>query len=93
MKQNFDKIPEKAQSGFSKFMEGFQNRFQEEKEEFKEDIKEEIKEEVKEQSEKKIRWAEGTIKSWLSPLKIRIEQGSRVIKGWMSKGIDWIKSL
>jgi len=86
-------IPEKVQEKFNQMTEKIQSWFIKEKDELKEEIKEEIKEETKKQVQKKSRWAEETVKSWLSPLKIKIQEGSEVLKGWMRKGVGWVRGL
>jgi len=85
VKQGLGDFPEKVKESIGQVMKKFQNKAGQKKEEVKEEIKEEIKEESKEQIRKKSKWAGDKIKSWLAPLKIKIQQGSEIIRRWVER--------
>lgn len=78
-------IPEKVKNGFQGLIRDLQNKAEDKKEELKEEIKQEIKSEVKEQVEnQKKSWGD-RIKIWLTPLKVKIQEGREIIRGWLGK--------
>ncbi len=75
-------IPKKIEDNFQSLIQSIENKAEQEKEEIKEGLKEKVKSKFRER-----------IDSWLAPLKIKIQEGSKLLRVWMGKGIDWIKSL
>ncbi|PIZ69858.1 MAG: hypothetical protein COY10_00665 [Candidatus Portnoybacteria bacterium CG_4_10_14_0_2_um_filter_43_36] len=78
-------IPEKVKSAAENLMEILQNKAESKKEEIKQEIKQEIKSETKEQIESQKKSWEGRIKTWLTPLKIKIQEGREILRRWLGK--------
>jgi len=78
-------IPEKVKSAAENLMEILQNKAESKKEEIKQEIKQEIKSETKEQIESQKKSWERRIKTWLTPLKIKIQEGREILRRWLGK--------
>ena len=81
VKQGVDKIPEVTEGLFKKI----QRKTEQKQAEVKQEIKKEVKKEAKGWIEGKIEWVE----ELLSPLKIKIQQGS----AWIRQGVNKVRNF
>ncbi|MBU2472558.1 hypothetical protein KKE74_00830 [Patescibacteria group bacterium] len=81
VKRGVEKIPESTEGLFKKI----QKKTEQKQEQVKQEIKKEVKKEAKGWVEEKIEWVE----DFLSPLKIKIQQGS----AWIRKGVDKVRNF
>ncbi|MFH1938275.1 MAG: hypothetical protein ABIJ60_01930 [Patescibacteria group bacterium] len=88
VKRGVEKIPESTEGLFKKI----QKKTEQKQEQVKQEIKKEVKKEAKGWVEEKIEWVEEKIEwveDFLSPLKIKIQQGS----AWIRKGVDKVRNF
>lgn len=81
VKQGAEKIPEVTEGLFKKI----QRETEQKQAEVKQEIKKEVKKEAKGWVEEKIGWVE----EFLSPLKIKIQQGST----WVRQGVNKVRNF
>ncbi|MFH1461040.1 MAG: hypothetical protein ABIF84_01300 [Patescibacteria group bacterium] len=83
-------ISEKVEKSARDLMQIFQDKAESKTEEIKQEIKQEIKSEAKEQIEnQKKSWGD-KIKTWLTPLKNKIQEGREILRGWLDKAGEFI---
>jgi len=83
-------IPGRIEAGARNLMQIFQDKAENKKEELKEEIKQEISREVEEQVENQKKGWGDRIKTWLTPLKIKIQEGREILEGWLGKAKEAI---
>ena len=78
-------IPEGVKNAAKNLMQVFQDKAESKKEEIKEEIKQEINREIEEQIENQKKGWGDRIKSWLTPLKNKIQEGREALRRWLGK--------
>jgi Skp family chaperone for outer membrane proteins len=89
MKQLTDKLSESIEKSLEKVIEKIKEKKHQKQEEIKEEVKREVKEEAQE-------WGQGLaiwIEDQLSPLKIKIQEGSGLIREKIYQIKDWLIGL